>query len=225
VTRDPQRRPYDSVKRCLDVAGSAVALVVSAPVQAAVAVLVLRDVGRPVLFRQQRPGLHGEPFELMKFRTMREPEPGEPGPNDAARLTRFGRLLRATSLDELPSLWNVLRGDMSFVGPRPLLMQYLPLYSREQLRRHEVRPGITGLAQVNGRNLVSWPDRFRMDVEYVEGRSLRLDARIVARTLTTVLSRKGVASTTSATMEPFEGDPHDAGRTGARAMATEELKE
>lgn len=219
------RHSYDVLKRCLDVVGSAVGLVVSAPVQAVVAVLVARDLGRPVLFRQERPGLSGEPFTLLKFRTMRAPEPGATTADDAARLTRLGRVLRATSLDELPSLWNVLRGDMSFVGPRPLLMDYLPLYSPEQRRRHEVRPGITGLAQVSGRNLLSWRDRFRMDVEYVDKRSLRLDLQIVAATLTTVIKRTGISSETSATMEPFRGNALGEGGLIDTDLADEECRE
>jgi len=177
------RRGYDSVKRGLDIVGAAAGLVVSAPVQGVVALLVARDVGRPVLFRQERPGLNGEPFTLLKFRTMHAPDRAGGSTDDAARLTRLGRALRATSLDELPSLWNVLRGDMSFVGPRPLLMEYLHLYSPEQRRRHEVRPGMTGLAQVSGRNLLSWQDRFRTDLDYVERLALGLDLRILPLTI------------------------------------------
>jgi lipopolysaccharide/colanic/teichoic acid biosynthesis glycosyltransferase len=197
---------YDVVKRVIDVAVSLCALAVTAPVQAVIALLVLRDVGRPVLFRQVRPGRAGEPFTLNKFRTMRSPQTDGSSSDDATRLTDFGRVLRSTSLDELPSLWNVLRGDMSLVGPRPLLMQYLPLYSEDQARRHEVRPGLTGLAQVNGRNLASWPDRLRLDVEYVERRSSRLDLWIALRTVRAVLAREGVSSATSETMDAFEGN-------------------
>lgn len=195
---------YDTLKRGLDLTIAATALALSAPVQAVVAVLVARDLGRPVLFRQPRPGLGGETFELRKFRTMRAPT-GAPGETDADRLTSLGRLLRATSLDELPSLWNVVRGDMSLVGPRPLLVSYLDRYTPDQARRHEVRPGLTGLAQVRGRNLVGWPERLALDVEYVDSRSLSLDLRIVARTVLLVVRRTGVTSDTSATMEEFTG--------------------
>lgn len=194
---------YDRLKRALDLAIAAPVLIVSAPLQAAIAVAVRRQLGSPVLFRQQRPGLRGEPFTLLKFRSMRNPRfPDEP---DADRMTRLGTLLRSTSLDELPSLVNVLRGDMSIVGPRPLLMEYLALYSPEQLRRHEVRPGITGLAQVSGRNATSWDERFRHDIDYVERRSLRLDADIVLRTILTVIRREGISAEGEATMAKFAG--------------------
>lgn len=195
---------YDTIKRVVDVVVAGAALVVTAPVQALVALLVARDVGRPVLFRQLRPGLNGETFELRKFRTMRAPT-GSPVESDAERLTSLGRFLRATSLDELPSLWNVARGDMSLVGPRPLLVSYLDRYSPHQARRHEVRPGLTGLAQVEGRNLVGWPERLALDVEYVDSRSLALDLKILARTVLLVVRRTGVSSGTSATMEEFTG--------------------
>jgi lipopolysaccharide/colanic/teichoic acid biosynthesis glycosyltransferase len=203
----PRAAAYDRTKRLLDVVVAGTALVASAPVQAVIAVLVARDLGRPVLFRQERPGKDGKPFTMVKFRSMKAAPEGTSPLHDAERLTRFGRLLRSTSLDELPSLWNVVRGDMSLVGPRPLLMQYLPLYSAGQARRHEVRPGLTGLAQVRGRNLLSWEDRFALDVEYVENRSLRLDLRIIRETLAAVVSRRGVSSGTSETMEPFAGSP------------------
>ena len=157
-------------------------------------------LGSPVLFRQTRPGLHGEPFELLKFRTMRTGAGA-----DVERLTRFGRLLRSTSLDELPELWNVVRGDMSIVGPRPLLMEYLALYSPRQARRHEVLPGLTGLAQVEGRNLVGWDERLELDVRYVETRSLALDLRIIGRTIGLVLRREGISGEGEATMAPFRG--------------------
>ncbi len=195
---------YDVTKRVLDVVVAGAALVVTAPVQALLALLVVRDVGRPVLFRQLRPGLHGETFELRKFRTMRAPA-GSSSESDDDRLTPLGRALRATSLDELPSLWNVVRGDMSLVGPRPLLVSYLDRYTPTQARRHEVRPGLTGLAQVQGRNLVGWPERLALDVEYVESRSFALDLRILARTVLLVVRRTGVSSGTSATMEEFTG--------------------
>ena len=168
--------------------------------------LVRRKLGRPIFFRQVRPGLHGKPFEMVKFRTMTS----EHGPDgqllpDAMRLTPFGSFLRATSLDELPELWNVLKGDMSLVGPRPLLMEYLPLYTPEQARRHEVRPGITGWAQVNGRNAISWADKFALDVWYVDHRSLWLDVRILWLTVRKVVVRDGISAHGDATMPKFEG--------------------
>ena len=202
--RSVRSRRYDATKRVLDLTVAGAALVLTAPVQAVVAILVARDVGRPVLFRQPRPGLGGKTFELRKFRTMRAPT-GAPGETDAERLTKLGRFLRATSLDELPSLWNVARGDMSLVGPRPLLVSYLDRYSPHQARRHEVRPGLTGLAQVEGRNLVGWPERLALDVDYVDSRSLALDLKILARTVLLVVRRTGVSSGTSATMEEFTG--------------------
>lgn len=170
-------------------------------------VLVRRKLGSPVLFRQVRPGQHGRPFMMVKFRTMTD-ERGADGEllPDAQRLTSFGRFLRATSLDELPELWNVLRGEMSLVGPRPLLMEYLPLYSPEQARRHEVRPGITGWAQVNGRNAMSWEERFKLDVWYVDHRSLWLDLRILWLTVRKVLVREGISAQGEATMPRFTGN-------------------
>ena len=173
-----------------------------------IAALVRRGLGSPVLFRQTRSGLGGTSFPLVKFRSMRDAvdERGEPLP-DERRLTPFGRALRATSLDELPTLWNVLRGDMSLVGPRPLLPRYLPLYSAEQARRHEVRPGITGWAQVNGRNALSWEARFALDVWYVDNRSLALDLRILAMTVGKVLRRDGISPPGEATMPYFVGTP------------------
>ncbi|MCZ8253493.1 MAG: sugar transferase [Hylemonella sp.] len=169
--------------------------------------LVRRKLGSPVLFRQVRPGLHGRPFMMVKFRTMTD-ERGADGEllPDARRLTSFGRFLRATSLDELPELWNVLRGEMSLVGPRPLLMEYLPLYSPEQARRHEVRPGITGWAQVNGRNALSWEERFKLDVWYVDHRSLWLDLRILWLTVRKVIVREGISAQGEATMTRFTGN-------------------
>jgi lipopolysaccharide/colanic/teichoic acid biosynthesis glycosyltransferase len=204
---------YDRVKRAMDLAVAAVALVLSAPVQAVLALVVACDLGWPVLFRQLRPGLHGRPFELVKFRTMRRPEECRGLVHDADRLTRVGRVLRTTSLDELPTLWNVVRGDMSLVGPRPLLMAYLQRYSPEQRRRHDVRPGITGLAQVRGRNALSWDGRLAADVEYVEHRCLALDLRLLAATVRTVLRRNGVSAAGHATMPEFRGSTD----AGARA--------
>ncbi|GAA4907414.1 sugar transferase [Tessaracoccus lubricantis] len=197
------RRRYDTVKRGMDIAASAVGLVVTAPLQLAVGVMVLVKHGRPVLFRQERPGLNGQVFELVKFRSMRHPDIDRV--SDDERLTPFGRAIRATSLDELPTLWNVLKGDMSLVGPRPLRTHYLPLYSPMQARRHEVRPGITGLAQVRGRNLLTWEKRFELDVHYVDTRSAWLDLRILVETLTTVLHRTGISAEGEATMTPFRG--------------------
>ncbi|ACO79171.1 sugar transferase family protein [Azotobacter vinelandii CA] len=194
------------LKRSFDLFVAAVALLLLAPLLLALAWLVRRRIGTPVLFRQMRPGLYGRPFELLKFRSMREArdERGAPLP-DAERLTPFGRFLRASSLDELPELWNVLKGDMSLVGPRPLLMDYLPLYSPEQARRHAVRPGITGWAQVNGRNALSWEEKFRLDVWYVEHRTFRLDLRILLLTLKRVLAREGISAEGEATMARFTG--------------------
>jgi lipopolysaccharide/colanic/teichoic acid biosynthesis glycosyltransferase len=194
------------MKRVIDIGVAAVALLLAAPLLLVVALAVRLNLGSPVLFRQRRPGLHGRPFTMVKFRTMRDAigRDGRPLP-DAARLTPFGTLLRATSLDELPELWNVLRGEMSLVGPRPLLMEYLERYTPEQARRHNVRPGVTGWAQVNGRNALSWEERFRLDVWYVEHRSLRLDLHILTRTLSMVLRRTGVSAHGEATMSLFEG--------------------
>lgn len=197
------------VKRLFDLVGSAVLLVALAPLLAVLGVAVRLRLGRPVLFRQQRPGRWGKPFPLLKFRTLTDAR-GADGTllPDAQRLTPFGAWLRGTSLDELPELWNVLRGDMSLVGPRPLLMEYLPLYSAEQARRHEVRPGITGWAQVNGRNAISWQQKFALDVWYVDHRSLTLDLRILALTLRKVLVREGINAEGSATVEYFRGNEH-----------------
>jgi len=189
-----------AAKRALDLVGAGLGLVVACLPMAGIALAVRLTMGAPVLFRQRRPGLGGEPFVLVKFRTMRS-GPGD----DAARLTRFGRFLRTSSLDELPELWNVVVGDMSLVGPRPLLMEYLDRYSPRQARRHEVRPGLTGLAQVEGRNTVAWEDRFELDVRYVETRSLALDLRIIARTVGAVLRRQGISGEGEATMTPFQG--------------------
>ncbi len=189
-----------NAKRALDLAIALPAVIVLAPVMLGVALAVRMILGPGVLFRQVRPGLRGAPFTLVKFRTMRQGD----GP-DAERLTPFGRFLRATSLDELPELLNVLRGEMSLVGPRPLLMEYLALYTPEQARRHEALPGVTGWAQVNGRNAVTWEERLAMDVWYVDHRSLGLDLRILARTFAAVLRREGVHAPGSPTMPRFTG--------------------
>lgn len=194
----------DLVKRLLDIIIAAAALVLLSPVLLLLAWQIQRKLGTPVLFRQVRPGRGGIPFVMYKFRTMRDAadENGRPLP-DAERLTPFGRKLRAASLDELPELWNVLKGNMSLVGPRPLLMEYLPLYNAEQRRRHLVRPGITGWAQVNGRNAISWPEKFRLDVWYVENRSLLLDIKILFLTVKKVLDRSGINSEGEATAAKF----------------------
>jgi lipopolysaccharide/colanic/teichoic acid biosynthesis glycosyltransferase len=194
------------VKRLLDVILASVGLVLLAPLMLVLAVLVRLKLGSPVLFRQTRPGLHGKPFTMFKFRTMTDArdDDGNLLPDDQ-RLTRFGRFLRETSLDELPELWNVLKGDMSLVGPRPLLMEYLPLYTPEQARRNEVRPGITGWAQVNGRNAISWEDKFRLDVWYVDNHSLWLDLKILFLTVKKVLVREGISADGEATMSKFQG--------------------
>lgn len=194
------------MKRLFDICGSLVGLILFSPVLLCVAILVRRNMGAPVLFIQQRPGLRGRPFRMVKFRSMRDAvsADGVPVP-DAERLTKLGRVLRASSLDELPELWNVLKGDMSIVGPRPLLMEYLPLYSPEQARRHDVRPGITGWAQVNGRNALSWEEKFALDVWYVDNRSLWLDLRIIFLTISRVLRRDGISAAGEATMPKFTG--------------------
>lgn len=194
------------MKRFFDIALAAMLSVVLLPILVALGVLVRTKLGAPIVFRQVRPGLCGRPFTLVKFRTMTNAR-NEDGHllSDAQRLTPFGRFLRSTSLDELPELWNVLRGEMSFVGPRPLLLEYLPLYSPRQARRHEVRPGITGWAQVNGRNALAWEDRLELDVWYVENRSMILDIRILFLTIGRVIRREGVTAEGSATVEKFKG--------------------
>lgn len=198
---------FDEAKRLADIALSVVLLIVSAPVQAVVAATVLAAHGRPILFRQARPGRGGVVFELVKFRTMVNPD--QTRRTDADRLTRIGRLLRASSLDELPTLWNVLKGDMSLVGPRPLLVSYLARYTPEQARRHEVRPGVTGLAQVRGRNALSWEEKLRADVEYVDNRSLGLDLAILRSTIAAVLTRRGITDDGGATCAEFTGLPSE----------------
>lgn len=195
------------IKRLFDILASFFGLLLLSPVILIVAWQVSRKLGSPVFFRQTRPGLHGKPFEMVKFRTMRDAfdENGKPLP-DSERITPFGRFLRSTSLDELPELWNVLKGDMSLVGPRPLLMEYLPLYSKEQYRRHDARPGVTGWAQVNGRNSLSWDEKFKLDVWYVDNRSLWLDIKILFLTVKKVLVRDGISAEGEATMAKFTGN-------------------
>ncbi|WP_321351632.1 sugar transferase [Halopseudomonas oceani] len=194
------------IKRAFDIVAAGCALLLLAPVIGYVAWQISRKMGSPVLFRQVRPGLNGKPFEMIKFRTMKDAldAAGNPLP-DAERLTPFGQFLRSSSLDELPELWNVLKGDMSLVGPRPLLMEYLPLYSAEQARRHEVRPGVTGWAQVNGRNALSWEEKFKLDVWYVDNQSLWLDIKVLFLTVKKVLVRDGISAEGEATMSKFTG--------------------
>ena len=194
------------LKRAFDIAASASALVVLSPVLAITAHKVKKELGSPVLFRQTRPGLHGKPFEMIKFRTMKDATDKEGNAlPDSERLTDFGKKLRASSLDELPELWNVLKGDMSLVGPRPLLMEYLPLYNAEQAKRHNVRPGVTGYAQVNGRNSLSWEDKFKLDTWYVEHQSLWLDMKILLKTVKKVIIKDGISAEGEATMTKFTG--------------------
>lgn len=194
------------LKRAFDIAASASALIVLSPVLAITAHKVKKELGSPVLFRQTRPGLHGKPFEMIKFRTMKDATDKEGNAlPDSERLTDFGKKLRASSLDELPELWNVLKGDMSLVGPRPLLMEYLPLYSAEQAKRHNVRPGVTGYAQVNGRNSLSWEDKFKLDTWYVEHQSLWLDMKILLKTVKKVIIKDGISAEGEATMTKFTG--------------------
>lgn len=198
------------LKRTFDIVASLVGLILLSPIIALVAWQVSRKLGAPVLFRQVRPGKDAKPFKMMKFRSMCDAldTQGKPLP-DAQRMTPLGEFLRASSLDELPGLWNVLKGDMSLVGPRPLLMEYLPLYSPEQYRRHQVRPGVTGWAQINGRNAISWPEKFALDVWYVDNRSLWLDLKIVVLTIQKVFVRDGISAADHVTMPEFTGqDQH-----------------
>uniref|UniRef100_UPI00319E8465 sugar transferase n=1 Tax=Geomonas ferrireducens TaxID=2570227 RepID=UPI00319E8465 len=194
------------MKRLMDFIASALALILFSPLLVLLALVVRIKLGGPVLFRQQRPGKNGRPFVMLKFRTMTNAKDasGDLLP-DHLRLTRFGRFLRSSSLDELPELINVLKGEMSLVGPRPLLMEYMPLYSAEQARRHEVKPGVTGWAQVNGRNAISWEDKFKLDVWYVDNRSIRLDLKIILSTVAKVFKREGISQEGQATMEKFAG--------------------
>lgn len=194
------------MKRLFDFTAALFGLLVLALPLLLVMLLVKRKLGSPVFFRQIRPGMHGKPFQMVKFRTMTDERDAQGQLlSDAVRLTPFGQFLRSTSLDELPELWNVLKGDMSLVGPRPLLMEYLPLYSLEQARRHEVRPGVTGWAQVNGRNAISWEEKFALDVWYVDNQSLWLDIKIIFLTLKKVVVRDGISAEGEATMSKFTG--------------------
>ncbi|MDH0655849.1 sugar transferase [Acinetobacter johnsonii] len=198
------------LKRLLDIVIASSALVLLSPIYALVAYKVKKNLGSPVLFRQVRPGLHGKPFEMIKFRSMKDAldTAGNPLP-DSERLTPFGKMLRATSLDEMPELWNVIKGDMSIVGPRPLLMEYLPLYNSEQAKRHEVRPGITGYAQVNGRNAISWEKKFELDTWYVNNHSLWLDFKIMLKTVKKVLAKDDISAEGDVTMHKFTGSKYD----------------
>lgn len=194
------------MKRVIDILSAGLGLLLLSPLMCIVAVLIRQELGSPVFFRQARPGLGGKPFEMIKFRTMREAVDAEGNPlPDAARLPPLGRFLRSTSLDELPELLNVLKGDMSLVGPRPLLLEYIPLYSRKQARRHEVRPGITGWAQINGRNAISWEQKFALDVWYVDNHKLWLDLKIIGLTIYRVLKRENISEAGEATMSKFTG--------------------
>lgn len=196
------------LKRLIDITASGAALAVLSPVLVVTAYKVKKNLGSPVLFKQTRPGLNGKPFEMIKFRTMKDgtDKDGNLLP-DSERLTPFGQKLRSTSIDELPELWNVLKGNMSLVGPRPLLMEYLPLYNSEQARRHNVRPGVTGYAQVNGRNAISWEQKFALDTWYVDNQSLWLDFKILAKTVKQVLIKDGISAEGEATMSKFTGSP------------------
>jgi len=198
-------RGHDRAKRLLDLVVSVPAFVLSLPIQAVVAAAVIAKLGRPVLFRQPRPGLLGKPFEIIKFRTMLPENPIGGLTDDASRMTGLGRILRSTSLDELPTLWNIIRGHMSLVGPRPLLMQYLERYTPEQARRHEVRPGLTGLAQISGRNALSCEDKFRLDVHYVDHHTFVGDLKIIRDTVRSVVRRDGISAEGEATMSEFLG--------------------
>ncbi|WP_180085984.1 sugar transferase [Acinetobacter sp. YH12103] len=198
------------LKRLLDIIIASIALILLSPLYFYVAYKVRKNLGSPVIFRQVRPGLHGKPFEMIKFRTMTDERDAEGNllPNEQ-RLPKFGKMLRATSLDEMPELWNVIKGDMSIVGPRPLLMDYLPLYNEEQAKRHNVRPGMTGYAQVNGRNSISWEEKFKLDTWYVENQSIWLDFKIMFQTVKKVLVKEGINQSEEVTMTRFMGNKKD----------------
>ena len=197
------------MKRLLDIIIASIALILLSPLYAYVAYKVKKNLGSPVLFRQVRPGLNGKPFEMIKFRTMKDAVDAQGNPlPDSERLTPFGKMLRSSSLDEMPELWNVIKGDMSIVGPRPLLMEYLPLYSPEQARRHDVRPGMTGHAQVNGRNAIGWEEKFKLDTWYVENQSIWLDFKIMFKTVHKVLAKDDISAEGEATMTRFTGSQH-----------------
>lgn len=198
------------LKRILDVLIAITSLILLSPLYAYVAYKVKKNLGSPVLFRQIRPGKDGKPFEMIKFRTMKDAVDAQGNPlPDIERLTNFGKMLRATSLDEMPELWNVIKGDMSVVGPRPLLMEYLPLYNKEQAKRHNVRPGMTGHAQVNGRNAISWEEKFKLDTWYVDNKSILLDFKIMLQTVKKVLAKDDISAAGEATMTKFMGSSSD----------------
>ena len=198
------------LKRLLDIIIASIALILLSPLYFYVAHKVRKNLGSPVLFRQVRPGLHGKPFEMIKFRSMKDAVDAQGNPlPDSERLTPFGKMLRSSSLDEMPELWNVIKGDMSIVGPRPLLMEYLPLYNQEQAKRHLVRPGMTGHAQVNGRNAISWEEKFKLDTWYVENQSVWLDFKIMLKTVKKVLAKDDINEAGEATMTKFTGTPSD----------------
>ena len=198
------------LKRLLDIIIAAIALILLSPLYAFVAYKVKKNLGSPVLFRQVRPGLHGKPFEMIKFRSMKDAVDAQGNPlPDSERLTPFGKMLRSSSLDEMPELWNVIKGDMSIVGPRPLLTEYLPLYNTEQARRHNVRPGMTGHAQVNGRNAISWEEKFKLDTWYVDNQSTLLDFKIMFKTVHKVLAKDDINAIGEATAAPFKGNQND----------------
>ena len=198
------------LKRLLDIIIASIALILLSPLYAFVAYKVKKNLGSPVLFRQVRPGLHGKPFEMIKFRTMKDAVDAQGNPlPDSERLTPFGKMLRSTSLDEMPELWNVIKGDMSVVGPRPLLTEYLPLYTAEQAKRHHVRPGMTGHAQVNGRNAIGWEEKFKLDTWYVENQSTLLDFKIMFKTVHKVLAKDDISAEGEATMTKFVGSKTD----------------
>lgn len=197
---------YDLPKRVFDISVASAALGITLPIMIPIAIAIKTTMGSPILFQQTRPGKDGVPFDILKFRTMRDLRPDEEMiASDGNRITRLGNFLRKTSLDEFPTFWNVLRGDMSIVGPRPLLIRYLSRYSPLEFRRHETKPGITGWAQINGRNTISWSEKFKLDIWYVERRSLKLDTKILLKTLSKVLKRDGISSTESLTMPEFMG--------------------
>ncbi len=198
------------LKRLFDIIIASIALILLSPLYFYVAHKVKKNLGSPVLFRQVRPGLHGKPFEMIKFRTMKDAVDAQGNLlPDSERLTPFGKMLRSTSLDEMPELWNVIKGDMSVVGPRPLLMEYLPLYNKEQAKRHDVRPGMTGHAQVNGRNAISWEEKFKLDTWYVENQSTLLDFKIMLKTVKKVLAKDDISAEGEATMTKFTGSNQD----------------
>ena len=198
------------LKRLLDIVIASIALILLSPLYAFVAYKVKKNLGSPVLFRQVRPGLNGKPFEMIKFRTMKDAVDAQGNPlPDSERLTPFGKMLRSSSLDEMPELWNVIKGDMSVVGPRPLLMEYLPLYNEEQAKRHNVRPGMTGHAQVNGRNAIGWEEKFKLDTWYVENQSTALDFKIMLKTVQKVIAKEDISAEGEATVTKFKGTKQD----------------